>query len=76
MTTSYKAEQLAQRIAEQFELGPPPVDVEYLASLLGVDQIVEALLIEDGRMETLRRFDSYRHSVKFGTTETSLYNRP
>ena len=51
MTTSYKAEQLARSVTELFELGPPPVDVEHLASLLGVDQIVEALLIEDGRME-------------------------
>ena len=53
MTISYEAERLARSITEQFELGLPPVDVEYLAGLLGVDQIVEALLVEDGRMERL-----------------------
>lgn len=46
-----RASRLAQEIAETFELGPPPIDIERLVSQLGVDQVIEAHLIEDGRME-------------------------
>lgn len=46
-----RADRLALDIAERFRLGSPPIDVEGLADRLGVDQITEAALLEDGRME-------------------------
>ena len=46
-----RASRLAQDIAERFRLGPPPIDIEHLVNQLGVDQVIEAPLIEDGRME-------------------------
>jgi len=45
-----RAGRLARDISERFQLGQPPIDVEYLVSQLGVDQVTEADLIEDGRM--------------------------
>ena len=46
-----RASRLAQDITEKFRLGPPPIDIEHLVNQLGVDQVIEAPLIEDGRME-------------------------
>ena len=45
------ADRIARSIAERFALGPPPIDVEALADALGVDEVVSADLVEDGRLE-------------------------
>ena len=44
-------DRLARRVTRSFELGPPPIDVETLAASLGVIEISEESLIEDGRLE-------------------------
>jgi hypothetical protein len=48
-----RASRLARDIAERYRLGPPPIDIEHLVNQLGVDQVIEAPLIEDGRMERM-----------------------
>ena len=59
-----RASRLAQDVAEKFKLGPPPIDIEHLVSQLGVNQVIEAHLIEDGRME--RSGDRTRIIVRSG----------
>lgn len=44
-------DRLAELVSHSFELAPPPIDVETLAALLGVVEISEAALVEDGRLE-------------------------
>ena len=48
------ASSAAEAVAHVFRVGPPPVDVERLARQLGVDEIVRAPLVEDGRLERRR----------------------
>ena len=45
------ADRLAGLVTRSFELGRPPIDVERLAAQLGVEEILERPLVEDGRLE-------------------------
>ena len=45
------AERLAGAIAEQYNCSQPPIDIEALAANLGVDEVIDKPLLEDGRLE-------------------------
>ena len=60
------ADQLARAVARNFDLGPPPIDIEGLSSLLGIDEIVEGSLVEDGRLD--RTDGSARIVVRAGVS--------
>ena len=46
-----RPERLAHWLFELFEVSPrPPIDLETLASRMGIDQILDADMIEDGRL--------------------------
>lgn len=45
-------ERLARWIFDSFEVSPqPPIDLETLAARMGIDQILDADMVEDGRLE-------------------------
>lgn len=67
---NFGADQLARAVAEGFQVGSPPINVEDLAIKLGVDEILEGQLVEDGKME--RSDGTTRIIVRSGMSQQRL----